>query len=162
MVNVRDELTALIGSRLSAVWGAIYVERQQIVDEPALALWLQFDGQPLRGFKGAPDGEALLVIEEPPRPQDMGEAGEVIIRDLTARSAFARAAGSPLLGIWKLGSPGSRSPWGFRFDFGGLVKPMILNWGDQILVRLALPPDVRDDGVTEEPLINPRTAPRDG
>lgn len=160
MTNVREELASLIGSCFRGVWGAVHIEHQRVVDEPAIAVWLAFEGQPLRGFKGASNGEGILMINEAPRPQDMGEAGEVIIRDLTGRSPFARAVGKPVLAIWELSSTQTEITSGFRFDFGGIVKPIILNWGDEILIRMSLPADLGEDEITEALLAGTGGSPR--
>lgn len=139
----------LIGARLTAVWGAVHVEKGKLLEDLPLALWLEFDGKSLKGFRGTPQGEGLTMVDEPPRPQDMAEAGEVIVRDLTLRSPFAPAVGKPLRAIWELSTTEDTTPLGFRFAFGGLVRPLVLNWGDQIQVRTGLPPDARVEEVRE-------------
>ena len=141
MGTLETQFADLIGSQLTAVWGEVHVEKGKPFDDSPLSLWLEFDGKKLKGFKGTPNGEGVTVVDEPPRPHDMGEAGEMIVRDLTLKSPFARAVGSSLRAVWELRTPESTSPIGFRFAFGGLIRPMILNWGDEIQVRMVLPPD---------------------
>jgi hypothetical protein len=158
MKGLEMEFAHLIGSRLTAVWVTVHVEEGEL-DERPLGIWLEFGGKHLIGFRGTPDGDGLTLVDEPPRPQDMGEAGEVIVRDLAPQSPFVRAVGLPLRAVWELGTTGSTTPLGFRFDFGGLIRPMVLNWGDQIEMRLTLPPDARAEEIHEVPVAGSASTP---
>jgi hypothetical protein len=159
MSALEMEFAPLIGSQLTGVSGTVHVEKGKLADESPLGIWLEFDRRHLKGLEGTPDGEGLVITDAPPRPLNMGEAGEVVVRDLAHLTPFARAVGMPLRSVWKLSTTDRTTPLGFIFGFGGLLRVMVLNWGDQIEARLTLPPDAQVEEIHELLLAGSDTSP---
>ncbi|MBA2377877.1 MAG: hypothetical protein M3494_04345 [Actinomycetota bacterium] len=145
-----DEISGMIGEaigrRLMKVAASAHLFEGKLDDAP-IDLWLFLEGMsPLRVFGGS-DGWRLSADGTPPEPFDMGESGEVVISDVSEKTAFGAVIGRKLEGAWLVESSGGVV--GIRFDFGLPAKPLILNRDDELLILDEFPPDPEMDEATE-------------
>lgn len=136
-----------IGRRLKKVAASMHLFEGKM-DEAPIDVWLFFEGlSPVRFF-GAADGWRLSADRNPPEPMDMGEAGEVVVGDVSSKTALGAAVGERLEGAW-LVKASTGDVFGVRFDFGLPAKPPIMNLDDELLVLDEYSSDAGADGFTE-------------
>lgn len=133
---------------LRKVIASFHSQGGKVAGEP-VHLWLSFEGLDLLRLSGASDGWHLNVDGTPPQPVDMGESGEIVLVDASAKTVLEPMVGQTLRRMWLVKSPEGEMI-GVRLDFGLPVKPIIVNWGDEIHVVDHYPPEVvREGGILE-------------
>lgn len=147
-----SKVKALLGFELEQVWGAVHFFDGQLSEGPPLFVWLKFREAPALQLSGSPDGATLVVGDKAPEPVDMGEAGEILIRDLSKTPPFDQALGNRLQAIWTIRSVEFSTTVGIRLGFGGFVAPVIGNFDDELFVATNVPVDV-DAGELVEDLV---------
>lgn len=146
--------------RLRKILGSDYVSKGQ-TEKRAIApinLWLAFEGMSLIRILGSADGATLLADQVMPEPSDMDEAGEIVIRDVSKKFAFHDALNKNLQAVSIIAEAGLRSTVeeqvvvGVRFDFGLNIRPIVLNWGDELYIGSRFPPDGDEAMFSEIPV----------
>jgi len=146
---IRQTLDRAVGQRLQKVFGSIQVFEEKIEREPPISLWFSFDGLLLFRLYAASDGWQLGVDESRPEPIDMGESGEIMICDLSNKPVFAPMIGKELRAAWTIESKSETGVVGIRLDFSLSLRPVVLNWGDELYVSEEYPSDSKPDELVE-------------
>jgi len=141
-----------VGHPLRKVVASVQVFEEAILREAPLCLWLFFEGLPGLRLVGSSDGWHVETDETPPEPVDMGESGEIVVRDISRKSIFQQGLGRVLEGAWAIASSPGGEIIGVRFDFGLPRKPIILNWGDELYIADTYPPDAKEEELLEVPM----------
>lgn len=128
------------GAVLKAVYGTFHQFRDSVDMTSALGVWLLFEQRKPLHISGASDGETILTDSDDPQAFDMGESGRVVIVDISKRCCFDAAVGRELRRIDAIRDRRARL-LGLRFDFGLDIRPIVINWGDELWVRSAYPLD---------------------
>jgi hypothetical protein len=149
-VAVDEMLSKAAGRSLKQVAASLHSFEGRLGNTP-ICLWLVFEG--LQGFRlfGAADGWHIGVDDAQPEPVDMGGSGEIVIHDISRESIFREMLNRTLKGGWTIESPTRGSVIGVRFDFGLPVKPLVLNWGDEIYLGDDFPHDAKRSEILEVP-----------
>ncbi|ULA64236.1 MAG: hypothetical protein LZF86_110939 [Nitrospira sp.] len=142
----------VIGIPLRQIQGRFYYRETEISAMPD-SIWLIFAGQTIRHITGAPDGEHLCLDAAPPiLDLSMGTYGRMVVRDLGRPLPFAECVGAILHAVWTLESPQGHVI-GIRCDFGHEAKPIILNWGDELLLTYTYPEDAKGQEIIERRIV---------
>lgn len=148
---IRNYLTEAINKQLLKVVGDFHLFRNEFSQNPN-SIWVCFEGlKPIRIF-GASDGECILIDQTPPLPMNFGESGETVTRDMSRNLFLAQCLKKKLLEAWTVESPKDHIV-GIRFDFGQSHKPMVINWGDELLISEAYPMDAKGQSIFEIPVV---------
>lgn len=150
--DIERWLRSALGLRLERVQGEFYEGYQAEVHDSLIAVWIQFSGLARVRLFGEADGWGIGVDEAFPTGSDMGPAGVSVIRDMANSGPFSRCLQSPLQDAALFRSPGSDQPVGVRLRFVPLRDVLILNWGDELLVRNRPPIDATADDLVVCPL----------
>lgn len=140
-------LAEAISRRLRKVIASVHLFEERLDDAP-VHLWLSFEDLALIRLSGASNGWHLEIDKILPEPTDMEESGEIILVDLSNKTAFRRMVGEELKGAWFVESPAGEII-GSRFDFGLSLKPIVINWGDELCIVEDYPPDAREEEIIE-------------
>lgn len=146
--ETRRTLAEAIGQPLRKVIASVHLFQRELDNEP-MHLWLSFGDLALFRFFGASDGWRLGVDRTLPEPVDMGESGDIILVDLSNKTPFAPLIGRELEGAWLAESPAGEIT-GVRFDFGCSLRPIVLNWGDELRIVDDYPPDAGGGEIVED------------
>ena len=142
-----------IGHALRKIVAAVHVFDTAALCDVPLCLWLFFDTLPGLRLSGAADGWSIQADDAPPEPIDLEESGEIILRDVSHKSAFQRALGRALQAAWSVQSFPAGEVIGIRFDFGPSITPCILNWGDELYIAEQYPADAKKNELREVPIM---------
>ncbi|MBI3329037.1 MAG: hypothetical protein HYZ81_20325 [Nitrospinae bacterium] len=153
--TIQQELTKAIGHSLRKVVASIHVFTEETLNDAPLCLWLYFESLPGLRLFGSPDAWHIEGDETPPEPMDMGESGEIVLRDISGKSIFRQAIGKELKGAWTVESRPEGEVIGLRFDFGLPLKPIVLNWGDELYLADKYPSDAKAAELLEVPMRPP-------
>lgn len=145
--ETRRILAGAIGRPLRKVIASVHLFEEKLDDEP-IHLWLSFDDLALFSLFGASDGWHLGVDRTLPEPTDLGESGEIILVDVSNKTPFRKAISRELKGAWLVESPAGEII-GVRFDFGSSLRPIVINWGDELRIVDDYPPDARGEEIME-------------
>jgi hypothetical protein len=149
---IQETIQKAIGRKLFNVFGSYYFKSHEF-DETPLSIWLYFESiSPIR-FLGDSNGWNISLDEKEPEPIDMGEAGEICIRDLSQKPIFKSIIHQELKSVSTFDSPDEGNIIGFRLDFGVPGKLIILNWGDELYIGEKVPPDFESDEIIEVKVI---------
>jgi hypothetical protein len=151
--TLQDKLSKALGQKLRKVVASMHRLGAEGCSEAPLGLWLFFDTLPVFRLTGTPEGWGLQIDDTLPEPVDLGESGEIILCDLSQRSIFGQGIGHALRAVWSVHSPPQGAMIGVRFDFGQSVKPLVLNWGDELYMAEHYPADAREDELQEVPIM---------
>ncbi len=149
--SVQRKYARMIGRPLRQVAASMHMYERQIEESP-LSLWLYFDGLDPFRFFGTPDGWRIGIDQTQAAPVDMGESGEVVIRDISRRSVLSAGLDKILKVAWEVRARDSGQMIGVRFDFGLSFKPMILNWDDELHIADEYPSEM-EESITEVPIL---------
>ena len=147
--KLQEKLGKAIGHKLRKIIASVHLFGSAGLSDAPLCLWLFFETLPVFRVTGAPDGWSLQVDDSLPEPVDLGESGEIVLRDISHRSIFGKVMGQDLRAVWLVQSPPQGKVIGIRFDFGQPVQPLVLNWGDELYMTEQYPGDARDDEFQE-------------
>ncbi len=90
MKPTKDPLQArfgkAIGHTLRKIVASVHVFDTAALCDVPLCLWLFFDTLPGLRLSGAADGWSIQADDTPPEPMDIGESGEIILRDVSRTS----------------------------------------------------------------------------
>lgn len=136
--SVEIYLRSVIGRRLETVFGAVFTLGAQR-DNELLSVWFFFENLPLVRFFGDEAGCFLRVDETPPEPQHLGDAGAVIIEDITDRGTLRGCRGKKLLNATIITSPPQKNLVGVQFEFEEQHRPVVDHWGDELVISNELP-----------------------
>lgn len=145
--EVQRTLSGAIGRRLRRVIASVHFFGERFDNEP-ICLWLSFENLTLFRLFGASDGWHLGVDKAPPEPSDMEESGQVLVTDVSNKTVFEQMIGKELKGAWLIESPGGEII-GIRFDFGFSLRPIVINWGDELRIIDDYPPDAPIEEIVE-------------
>jgi hypothetical protein len=145
--ETRRILAGAIGRPLRKVIASAHLFERKLDGEP-IHLWLSFEDLALFRLFGASDGWHLGVDRILPEPTDMGESGEIILVDVSNKTTFGQMIGKELEGAWLAESPAGEIV-GVRFDFGFSLRPIVINWGDELRIVDDYPPDARGEEIIE-------------
>jgi hypothetical protein len=142
-----------LGHTLHKIVASVHVFNVEALCDVPLSLWLFFDTLPGLRLSGAADGWRIRADDTPPEPIDLEESGEIILRDVSHKSAFQRAMGRALQSAWLVHSSPTGEVIGIRFDFGQSITPCVLNWGDELYIAEHYPADAKKDELQEVPIM---------
>src|SRR5215831_2358381 len=142
-----------IGHTLRKIVASVHIFNAEALCDVPLCLWLFFDTLPAMRLSGAAGGWSLQADDVPPEPIDLEESGEIILRDVSHKSAFQSALGRALQSAWSVHSSPTGEVIGIRFDFGQSITPCVLNWGDELYVAEHYPADAIKDELQEVPIM---------
>ena len=142
-----------IGHTLCKVIASMHMFDAKALSDIPLCLWLFFETLPGLRLSGVADGWSIQADDTPPEPIDLGESGEIILRDMSRKSVFQRALGRDLQAVWAVQSAPTGEVIGIRFDFGHSITPCVLNWGDELYIAEHYPADAKDDELREVPIM---------
>jgi hypothetical protein len=151
--KLQEKLGQAIGHKLRKIAASVHLFGLDGRNDAPLDLWFFFDTLPVFCLTGASDGWSIQIDDILPEPVDMGESGEIVLCDISRRSIFGKVVGKALRSVWSVQSPPQGEVIGVRFDFGAPVKPLVLNWGDELYVAEHYPDDARDDEFQEIPIM---------
>ena len=151
--SLQEKLGKAIGHTLRKIGASVHLFGLEGLSDAPLCLWFFFEALPVFRLTGAPDGWSLQVDDILPEPVDLGESGEIVLRDISHRSIFGKVVGKDLRSVWSVQSPPQGKIIGMRFDFGQPVRPLILNWGDELYMTEQYPDEARDDEYQEVPIM---------
>jgi hypothetical protein len=104
-----------------------------------IRLWLVFSGDML-GLQCDSSAEGLEFNTEGPEPDfSMDEYGEIVTRDDSSEQPFAPVINTELMSVRNLRVPRQVKPLGVVLRFGSAGKLVIVNWGDDLLVKAEVP-----------------------
>ena len=141
-----------IGHTLRKIVASVHVFDTATLCDVPVCLWLFFDTLPGLRLSGAADGWSIQADDTPPEPMDLEESGEIILRDVSRKSAFQTAVGRVLQSAWSVHSSPSGEVIGIRFDFGQSITPCVLNWGDELYIAEHYPADANQHELRELPI----------
>jgi len=145
---IRAILKKLIGQELKKVFASVHVF-EKMMGGSSGSVWLFFDDmRPIR-LSCASDGWHLQVDEVLPEPVDMGEAGEMVIRDRSQTTTFQDCLNRSLKKVWSIDFPVEGDTIGLRFDFGISYRPLVINWGDELFLSNYYPTDFETKEISE-------------
>ena len=150
----RQVFIKAIGHPLQRAVASVHGFEGRISNEPPLCLWLYFEGLSVIRLYGASDGEQLRVDHARPVAIDMGKYGELLLRDASKIPVVQQVLGNPLKGVWLVKSLPNDRIIGVRLDFGLAIKPIILNWGDELYVGEEFPIDAEGEKFSEVALLH--------
>lgn len=150
--SIKQEFARAIGHTLQKVVASIYFFEEKMFNDSLMCLWLYFENLSVLHVFGSPDGWHIQVDNMLPEPIDMGESGEIVIRDISRKSIFQQMLGRTLQAVWTVDSPSERDIIGIRLDFGLPVKPLVLNWGDELHITTEYPHDAEAEELLEVPI----------
>jgi len=142
-----------LGHTLRKIVASIHVFGSEAPCDIPVCLWLFFDTPPGLRLSSAADGWSIQADDTPPEPMDLEESGEIILRDVSRKSAFQRAMGRVLQSAWSVHSSPTGEVIGIRFDFGQSITPCVLNWGDELYVAEQYPVDAKKNELQEVPIM---------
>jgi hypothetical protein len=151
--KLQAELGQAIGHKLRKIVASMHLFGLEGRSDAPLDLWFFFETLPVFHLTGASDGWSLQIDDILPEPVDMGESGEIVRCDISQRSIFGKVRGKALRSVWSVQSPPQGPVIGVRFDFGEPVKPLVLNWGDELYVAEHYPDNAGDDELQEIPIM---------
>jgi hypothetical protein len=151
--QLQEKLGKAIGHALRKIIASVHLFGAEGLSDAPLGLWFFFETLPVFRLTGAPDGWSLLIDGILPEPTDLGESGEIILRDISHRSGFGKVIGQDLCSMWSVQSPPEGKIIGMRFDFGRPGKLLVLNWGDELYMAEQYPDDARDGEIREVPIM---------
>src|SRR5207244_11165754 len=85
-----------LGHTLHKIVASVHVFDTAVLCDIPVCLWLFFDTLPGLRLSSAADGWSIQADDTPPEPMDLEESGEIILRDVSHKSAFQRALGRAL------------------------------------------------------------------
>ena len=98
MKRAQDPLQArfgkAIGHTLCKIVASVHVFNTAALCDVPLCLWLFFDTLPGLRLSSAADGWSIQADDTPPKPIDMEESGDIILRDVSRKSVFQGALGA--------------------------------------------------------------------
>jgi hypothetical protein len=144
--EITETFAGVIGHPLRKIVASVHVFEGSI-DSEFLAVWFIFEDVPAIRLLGASDGEALIADNEPFEPVDMAESGEVVIADISNKTVFGNSIGKSLHKISRVES--NKRTVGVQFDFGESLKPLVLNWGDELYLGADLPAGSENEDLTQ-------------
>jgi hypothetical protein len=142
-----------IGHTLRKIVASTHVFNTEALCDVPLCLWLFFDTLPGLRLSGAADGWSIHADNTPPESMDLGESGEIILRDVSRTSVFQRALGRELQSAWSVQSFPTGEVIGIHFDFGQSITLYVLNWGDELYIAEHYPADTKEDELREVPIV---------
>lgn len=145
--KIREYLLKRLGKQLRVVIGS-YFFMDGVFDPNPMHVWLHFMEHEAIRISGASDGEGLLIDTDMPSPASMGKYGEIVVRSMSENPYFGPCLHRSLLEASAIESPHGNII-GVRFDFGENQKPMILNWGDELVVAHDYPADAVKENILE-------------
>ena len=148
-----ESIGKIIGLKLQKVVASVHIFGEETLSDVPLCVWLFFDNLPVVRLSGAPDGWGLQADETYPEPTDLEESGEIILRDVSRKSIFRIGLGRKVKAVWTIQSCPTGESFGLRFDFGQPIKPLILNWGDELYMGSTYPEDAQEAEVCEVPIV---------
>jgi len=149
---LQEKLGKALGHTLRKIVGSMHRLGTEGRSDAPLCLWLFFETLPVFRLTGTSEGWGMQIDNTLPEPVDLGESGEIILCDISRSSIFGQGIGHALRAVWSVHSPPQGEMIGVRLDFGQSVKPLILNWGDELYVAEHYPADAREDEIQEVPL----------
>ena len=153
MTNTIQQLfTRAVGHSLRKVVASVHIFGEERLSDAPLCLWLFFESLPGVRLFGASDGWHMEADDTPPEPVDMGDSGEIVLRDISRKSIFRQVLEQALRGAWTVESAREGGVIGVRFDFGMPLKPLVLNWGDELYIGSKYPPDAKEEELLEVPM----------
>ena len=142
-----------ISKTLVSVVARLYVDGSKIEQLPYHAIHLQFDEGPPGFIDCAPDGSSLFCNSEKLRPIAMGEAGELVLQDVSADKYLGAVVGSRLSKVWIIHSKRDSIDIGVKLRFHNDVEIILANLGDELLVCDAISEElVQDESLVCRPL----------
>lgn len=145
--ETRRTLAEAIGRPLRKVIASVHLFERKLEDEP-VHLWLSFEDFAVFRLFGVSDGWHVGADGTLPEPTDMGESGDIILVDVSNKTAFGKMIGRELKGAW-LAESLAGGIVGVRFDFGFSLRPIVINWGDELRIVDDYPPDLRRGEIIE-------------
>jgi hypothetical protein len=104
-----------------------------------IRLWLVFSGD-LLGLQCDSSAEGIEPATEGPEPDfSMDEYGEIVTRDDSSEQPFAPVINTELISVKNLRVSRQVKPLGVVLRFRPVGKLMIVNWGDDLLVKAEVP-----------------------
>src|SRR6266446_2048339 len=103
--KLQEKLGKAIGHKLRKIVASVHLFGLEGLSDTPLCLWFFFETLPVFRLTGAPDGWSLQVDDILPEPVDLGESGEIVLRDISHRSIFGKVVGKDLRSVWSVQSP---------------------------------------------------------
>ncbi len=147
--SLQEKLGKAIGHTLRKIGASVHLFGLEGLSDAPLCLWFFFEALPVFRLTGAPDGWSLQIDDILPEPVDLGDSGEIVLRDISHRSIFGKVMGKDLRSVRLAQSPLQGEIIGMRFDFGQPVQPLVLNWGDELYMTEQYPDEARDNEYQE-------------
>jgi hypothetical protein len=133
-IGTLERLASLCGQSVASVATA------QLVTGTArrlIALWVGVGDARGYSLRCAPDGWGLVVEAVPLAAADLGPYGRIEVID----EGDSRGQ---VLGVATLATPEAAEPFGVRLAFDDGRMLLIYNWGDELRVEQAPPPELED------------------
>lgn len=137
-----ETIRGAVGRRLLRVFGPVHVFGERLYGATPGAFWFEFEDYPAFGIKGCGHGEGLELDSVKPVPMDMGESGEIIVRDLARGNNLKLVEHQVLSGAWEIRSANdvqTALTLGIRLEFGPGPAPAILNLADELELHFSRP-----------------------
>ena len=150
--TLQEKFGEAIGHKLRKVVASVHVFGAEALSDAPLCLWFFFEALPVVRLSGAPDGWSIQADDTLPEPIDMEESGEIILRDVSRRSIFQQGLERNLQAVWLVQLSHTGETICIRFDFGQPIRPLVLNWGDELYIAKDYPDDAQDGEILEVPI----------
>ncbi len=144
---------ASINKTLMSVIARAHIQGSTIERLPYHAIRLQFQGNSPGFFDCAPDGSSLVFRDESLQPISMGEAGELVLQDVSTDQHLGPVVGSRLSKVSLVHSEREGTDIGLRLEFDNRAEVIIANLGDELMVCDAIGEElVRSESLVYRPM----------